>query len=358
MSEIIEESLVQWVLLKRPEHLSNILQLKLGKCLGTELTTKFGRVDFMFDLNNKELLIIELETNIDSSAKYQHCTSQIQRYLKLKNTFRGKKVKVALVYGSENTSEQMVGKLSQFASDHGVIIREYSIQKIIKLYNETVNQLNYTSGVSLGRAVALGITSLTWLKKFMAAFLINDAQNQYEDGSISIQDFWSEQSIQDLLLLDAYDVDLSSGIRLKDLKRLFTSTTNFYVLKRLAEDFELIHSGKSGKSKGKSQFKVVTPTSTGVRFCEELILEFRLKNYGISDNYSKELTKNQSTILLEVLVNGNFTKLKVNIFHFLRYIHLTEGSWLLKQGSKLSAAERQFLNGAFRSSYNAKNGRY
>jgi RecB family endonuclease NucS len=68
MSMGMEESTVQWVFLKDPSLLSKILRLPLGRCLGTEVTTRYGRVDIMFNVGENRLLVVELETEIDTSG--------------------------------------------------------------------------------------------------------------------------------------------------------------------------------------------------------------------------------------------------------------------------------------------------
>jgi hypothetical protein len=318
VSEVMEEAKVSWVLLKNQEYFAKILGLQIKRCLGTEVTTRFGRPDFIFDLSGSELLLIELETSIDSTSKFEHCTNQVKRYIKLGPKFHGKHIKVALVYGEERTSDKHHKMLSEFADRYGIILRRYSLQKILQIYNDMVNQLYRTSGISFSRAVALGVTSLSWLNKFMVPFFT------CKDNEPINSRTWEE------------------------LKDHFTSKTNFYVLKRLTEDFELIKITNSKKA------KIIELTDAGCRFRDELSAEIRFQNKEFSETTSFEITMSQKRILLGILVNGNFTKLKVNIFHFLRFIHLTEGTWLPKPTTKLTTAERQYLNNAFKASYNAR----
>jgi hypothetical protein len=133
------------------------------------------------------------------------------------------------------------------------------------------------------------------------------------------------------------------------LKEIFTSDTNFYVLKRFAEDFELIEIEKTGA-------KNIVLTDYGLRFRDDLYTQFIsiIANLTNESQAIKELTTGQTKLLLEVLVNGNFTRLKVNIFHFMRFVQLTEGNWLPKQSSKLTKAECQYLNDIFNSSYRSR----
>jgi hypothetical protein len=317
----VDESLVQWVLLKNPDHFSKILNSDLGRCLGTEITTEHGRLDFIFESGKNGLMLIELETSIDSTSKLDHCTNQIKRYLNLKNKFPKKEVRVVLVYAKEGTSEHFQKRLSEFSKNFNVILKNYSMFKLIQIYDEMLNRLNRTSGVSLGRAVALGITSITWLNKFI--FLFVDGQR--------------------------YPRPVDS-LTWKELKEKFSSGTNFYVLKRFAEDFELF------QVKTHNRNREFVLTEYGKRFRDELATKIQINNENEKSelNPNKALTTSQKQLLMEILLNGNFTKIKVNIFHFLRFVHITEGNWLPKTSSKLTKAEQQFLNNMFRTSYNSR----
>ena len=120
MTEIMTERSVQWAFQKDPDGFSKIMKLQLGRCLGTEVTTKFGRLDFMYKLGEKGLLVIELETGIDSSSKLEHCTSQVNRYLKLKNSYRNHELKVALVYAHDSTPVRFQKELEVFCGVTGI----------------------------------------------------------------------------------------------------------------------------------------------------------------------------------------------------------------------------------------------
>ena len=65
MSLGMEESSVQWVFSKDPGQLSKIIKIPLIRCLGTEVTTRYGRVDIIYQVNDKDLLVVEVETEID-----------------------------------------------------------------------------------------------------------------------------------------------------------------------------------------------------------------------------------------------------------------------------------------------------
>jgi hypothetical protein len=315
----VDESLVQWILLKNPVYFSKILDIGLGRCLGTEITTDHGRLDFIYEVGDDEILLIELETSIDSTSKFDHCANQIKRYLNLKNKFPKKNVTVALAYANEGTSDHFQKRLQDFSENYNILLKSYSMFKLLKVYDEMLNRLYRTCGVSLGRAVALGITSITWLNKFI--FLFIDGHN--------------------------YPKPVDS-LTWKELKGMFSSNTNFYVLKRFAEDFELV------QVKNIKKTRIFLLTEYGQRFRDELATEYQFHNDNFELDRIRALTMSQKRLLIEILLNGNFTKIKVNIFHFLRFVHLTEGNWLPKNSAKLTKAEQQFLNNMFRASYNSR----
>ncbi|MCK5559248.1 MAG: hypothetical protein KAJ51_01595, partial [Thermoplasmata archaeon] len=304
----------------------------------------------MFNVGEKGLLVVELETKIDSSSKLEHCTSQILRYIKLKNQFQNHEVKVALVYAQEGTPERYTEELQRFAADTGILLSTYSLQSIQNTYNKMVNQLNRASGISLGRSLALGITSISWINKFMLPFLFFVKSKDKENMSELLDNLWHGHEGGVNYFVDLPEDGVIDSIPWNTVKQLFSSNTNFYVLKRLVEDFELI------EVKTISKTRYIFLTEFGSRFRDELYLRFLGRTNNKLNNQSsiKELTLGQKRLLLEILLNGNFTKLKINIFHFLRYVHLTEGSWLPKARSKVSAAERQYLNNMFNSSYNSR----
>jgi hypothetical protein len=304
----------------------------------------------MYAINDNGILIVELETGIDSTAKLNHAKSQVARYLKLQNQYRTRELMVALLYAAETTPERIKIELSDFAAEHGIILRSYYIRKIMTQYNKMVNQLSYASGITLGRAVALGVTSIGWLNKFMVPYLISKNNSAMEDSNRIFENLWENKNRTILDIFDLSIDELPTKLPWIQLKQSFSSPTNFYVLKRLVEDFELIEILKirSGTE--------VALTDYGCRFRDELYLrlfENLSDNVKIQDLF-KDLTVGQKRILLEILLNGNFTKIKVNIFHFLRFIHLTEGTWLPKSNTKLTPAECQYLNNSFNSSYKSR----
>ena len=69
----MKENLVQWTLLNNPAYLSKCLSFPISKKVGQEITTEFGRLDFVLENNKAQQLIVELETNLNSSNKLNYC---------------------------------------------------------------------------------------------------------------------------------------------------------------------------------------------------------------------------------------------------------------------------------------------
>lgn len=54
------EGLVQWTLLNNPTVLSKALNFDIARIIGQEITTEFGRIDFILSNLQNEHLIVEL----------------------------------------------------------------------------------------------------------------------------------------------------------------------------------------------------------------------------------------------------------------------------------------------------------
>jgi hypothetical protein len=322
----MNESLVQWILMHEPEYLQSVLGFGPIKKVGTEITTDYGRVDFIYETLQNELLVIELETGISSESKYRHCIDQILRYKNLEYKFNGKKVKVILLYASESTSTKFNDLIQLNSRRYFFLTRQYSLIKIKSSFQSIMDRLNRTSGLTLSKSVALGVSSLSWLNKFMLPFLEKDTDK----------------------------------LQWNDLKNWFNSQTNFYVLKRLAEDFELI-----SKSRIK-RVNYIALTNYGKRFRNAMLRSDLFKNVVYDKDHKIQgnipdpeyildlLNLEQKRILIEILLNGTLTKLKTNIFHFLRFIYFTEGEWMPKMSTKITSWQKMYINNILNSTYSAR----
>jgi len=310
----MDETLVRWVLEKELGYLQKLLAMKLTKQLGTELTTAFGRLDMAYRTGDGSIVIIELETAIDSETKLAHALEQVTRYSKFADEATPSKVSVVLLYAGEGTPEKYRHEIERCAREAEFVPVRYSMLKIKELYDRQMMRITLNSGAALSRPVTLGVSSLSWLGKIMSVFARNDR----------------------------------NMIPWNTLMAEFNSKTNFYVLKRLAEDFELITRYRRNK------VNYLRLTGYGERFVESMPAAAPAADTADAAEPETRLLApvEQRRLLIEILLNNNFTKTKVNIFHFLRYINITGGELLPKHSTKISPDELQYLNSFMGSSYN------
>jgi len=296
----MNENLVQWVLLKRPEYLEEKLGFELERKLGENYSTEQGRIDFAFE-TRKEILVVELETGINNKAKFEYCIEQVKRYKEI-NFATEKPVKFIILFDKENTPPKFREMLVDFCEKLNVILRTYSILDVQELYKNCLEELSKTTGIYLGPPVAMDVVYLRWLNKVIKPF---------------------------------YD-EHADGLPFDKIRSFFTSRTSFGVYTNLAKYFELIE-------KGKDQIKL---TEYGKRFRDAYNAEIIQSKATMPD-----LSTEQKRVLLEVLTNGVFTKSKVNIYYFLRFVHLTNGEWLPKSGTPKDEERLKFVNFLFGKSY-------
>src|SRR3972149_11007660 len=80
----MQESLIQWTLLNNPPELGRILNFNISTIVGEEISTDFGRIDFILSNNKNEHLIVELETVLNNRNKLDYCFNQINNYKNVK----------------------------------------------------------------------------------------------------------------------------------------------------------------------------------------------------------------------------------------------------------------------------------
>jgi hypothetical protein len=314
----MEESQVCWVLDSELAYLQRILSKNLTKRLGSELTTSYGRIDLAYRTDEGEIVLVELERAIDSDAKLQHALEQVSRYSRSAGASTPSKVSVVLMYAAEGTPDRYRREIARRAGELEITVCEYSMIQVKKLYDKLMDRVMLNAGTALSRPVALGVSSLSWLSKIMVVY----AQKQ------------------------------TDAIAWSDLMGEYNSTTNFYVLKRLAEDFELITKHRRAKT------NYLRLTTYGARYVEAIpgnsLPEFL--NTEKTEDTDPDLLSPVAhrKLLIEILLNNNYTKTKVNIFHFLRYINMTAGELLPKRSTMFSPDELQYLNTFLGSSYNVQ----
>jgi transposase len=274
----MKESLVQWTLLQNLGFLSKSLDFDVSSKKGQEVTTAFGRIDFILENNHKEQLIVELETTLDTKAKIGYCFDQILRY---KNVRYTDVTNYCILYAIETTYEcrNIVG---DFGKSNDILIKTYSINDVKQLYAKTVERLSLSFGLSLPKPANYTICFLRWLNKILKPF----------------RDF-DKSELNEI-----------------ELAKYFTSadTTNFRCYLKLALDFEML-------SVSNSNYKI---TDAGL----EYILNFNPDIDTATSLSSVDLTSEQRKILLRIITNGNWTAHKVNIYWFLRFLEVTNGEWL------------------------------
>ena len=76
----MQESLVQWTLLNNLDYLSKHLDFKIASKKAQELSTNFGRIDFILEGYKQNQLLVELETTLNERSKLNYCFEQIKSY--------------------------------------------------------------------------------------------------------------------------------------------------------------------------------------------------------------------------------------------------------------------------------------
>jgi len=299
----MKESLVQWTLLQNLEYLSETLDFSIALKKGQEVTTDFGRIDFILENNQKNQLIVELETFLDSKNKREYCFNQVLNY---KNVSFSDMTNYCILYANE-TEQKAKSIINDFGKANEIIIKTYSINDVKKLYSTTVERLSLSFGLSLPKPADYTICFLRWLNKILKPF------KDYQKNNLSEN------------LLAHY----------------FTSpnTTNFRCYLKLALDFEMIYEDKKGYS----------ISTDGLEY---------IKNYNpdidfVTNLSSVDLTNEQKKILLRVITNGNWTAHKVNIYWFLRFIEVTNGEWL-PNTKNFEKHKLDLVNGLFNINYRSR----
>jgi len=298
----MKESLVQWTLLNNLDFLGKSLDFNIASKKGQEITTDFGRIDFVVEDFNENQLIVELETTLDTKSKLKYCFYQISNY---KNVKFSDNTAYCILYASEtkNKNKQII---NDFGNNNDVLIRTYSINQVKILYTETLERLSLSFGLALPKPKNYTICYLRWLNKMLKPFL----------------DFNKNTLTQ------------------SELAKYFSSynTTNFRCYLRLALDFEMIESDGN-------YYSITTKGKEYIRNFNPIIFNSTPRQLP-----SIDLLNEQKRLLLKILTNGNWTVHKVNIYWFLRFIEVTNGEWI--PNSKDFAQEKlDLVNGLFDVSY-------
>jgi len=141
----MNENLAQWTLLQNLDYLSNSLDFGIAIKKGQEITTDYGRIDFILENSHQQQLIVELETILDTKNKRDYCFNQILNY---KNVKFADKTNYCILYARE-TSEKAQQIISNFGIENNILTKTYSINKIKDLYTQTVERLSLSFGLSM-----------------------------------------------------------------------------------------------------------------------------------------------------------------------------------------------------------------
>lgn len=276
----MRESLVQWTLLNNQDFLSECLQFPIARKVGQEITTAFGRLDFVLENNQQQHLIVELETILNTQDKLSYCFNQVLNY---QNVRFAENTNYCILFARE-TSQNNFRKIEQFGIDNNVLIRSYSLNAAKTLYSKTIERLSLNVGLALPNPRNYTICYLRWLNKILKPFY------DYQRASLNFEEIYSP----------------------------FTSRTNFNCYKRLAIDFEMLEEVNS----------IFYLTNNG----KEYIENFNPFVFLATNVSTIDLSNQQKRLLLRILTNGNWEDKihKTNIYWFLRFVEVTDGDWLPK----------------------------
>lgn len=276
----MNESLVQWTLLNNLDYLGKCLKFDIAAKKGQEITTDYGRIDFIVEDFRENQLIVELETILNNKNKLDYCFNQVLNYKKISFA---EKTDYCILYASE-TKKQLKILIDEYGNENDILIRSYPLNEVKNLYSKTVERLSLSFGLALPKPSNYTICYLRWLNKILKPFY---------DYS------------KDTLTAD-------------ELAYYFTSpkTTNFKCYLRLALDFEMIETD--------GNFYIITQNG------KDYISNFNpvVVNLTTKRLPSIDLTNEQKRLLLKILTNGNWMVHKVNIYWFLRFIEVTQGEWI------------------------------
>ena len=299
----MKESLVQWTLLNNLEFLSNALNFPISVRKGQEISTEFGRIDFVVENARKQQLIVELETVLDNSKKLEYCFTQILSY---KNVRFAPITNYCLLYAAESP-ERSKFQITDFAAQNDILARTYSLNEVKSLYNTTVEKLSLSFGLALPKPANYTISYLRWLNKILKPF--RDLNRRELDEN--------------------------------EIACYFTSSnsTNFRCYLRLALDFEMMALKKGKYVLSEEGYEYISS------FNPEIDLVSKLSTVN--------LTNEQKKIILRVITNGKWTTHKVNIYWFLRFLEVTNGEWIPRT-KKFEGHKLELANGLFGVNYKSR----
>lgn len=141
----MKESLVQWILLNNKAFLAECLNFPIARKVGQEITTDFGRIDFIVENNKLQHLIVELETVLNSTAKLNYCFNQVLSY---RNVRFVDDTSYCILFADETRRNNIV-VIENFGRENNIRIHSYSLNYVKNLYSETIERLSLNVGLAL-----------------------------------------------------------------------------------------------------------------------------------------------------------------------------------------------------------------
>ena len=303
----MDENLIEWTLLRERNYLQNCIKdFKIKNKILQQFTTKYGRVDFAHKTKDNKILITELETIINSNAKFSYCIEQVKSYknIKLNNLEH-----IFIILIAKQTPKKFQDKIKKFCEENSIYFYTYDLERVKILYEKEIKNSLINVGAPLVNPVAMNLTHLSSFNRIFSIFL------KMEKSELDKKYFKENFPV------------IGSG----------KSESTFNVILNGAEHFDLLR---------KERDKIIL-TDYGKRFCENI-------NY-ISENNIKrfKLSLEQKRILIESLLNGNFyeKKSKTNIYYFLKFLILTNGNWIPRSRGIDNKGKIDFINTLFDTNY-------
>jgi len=185
----------------------------------------------------------------------------------------------------------------------GFNLKKYNHSRILELYKECIKTLEQTSGLDIGLPVAMDVCYLYWMNRIIILF---------EDD--------------DVILKEAAFAKFGSS-----------NKTGFDVRCRYCKDYDLLFEKDSR----------LFLSEQGKRFKQAV------NSLIAKGNNEIPLSQEQESIIIESLLNGEISKCKANIFHFLRYVHLTSGQLIPHAKAKVPEEYIKVWNTHLGTSYKA-----
>jgi hypothetical protein len=298
----MNESIVRWTLLNNLGFLASVLDFPIASKVGQEITTDYGRIDFILEDARRRQLVVELETILNTTSKLDYCLRQVTEYKKVGFSH---KTDYCILYASETPLTNQ-GIVRKFGRRNEVLVRTYRLSQVQNLYTETVERHRLSFGLVLPQPRNYTICYLRWLNKILKPFSDHGRDR----------------------------------LTKAELARYFRSptSTNFKCYMKLALDFEMLE--PCGE-----EFLL---TDNGQIYVANLNLSvFVMPARSLP---SLDLTGEQKRLLLRILTNGNWTVHKVNIYWFLKFVEVTGGEWIPNQ-RHFAPEKLDLLNGLFGVSY-------